>query len=499
MAEHLINADDAAQDLLACAAYVGEGVKSSDGHAETMKAVVPLYLAKGDVDMAAELANTVDDPFSRDRLLTAVAEKCAELDDDEYAFQLADAIEDHGLQAQARERIALQKSAKGDFEKAADIAAELHHPDYIFANIAIQRCAKGEFEKAREALDGIDFPAAEVQALYGIAAGRVGAEDHSKAVEFLDDAVEAASEIDHDEERIAAYLTIGHLYIEGKRKDKAVEVLDKARADAEELDNVHRDKFLGETAYGFFRAGSIELADRALDLVKDKTQTASCLLGYAREYWERGDKDQAMEALDEAYAILKSEKESETRDSRAKYGLFTNIAVQYARFEKADRAIEIAQENVNENEQYSGLAQIAQVLEMQGKDEPAHQAIKAITDDVNRMFGLIGLSDAADRAENREKALEILREASTMVETIDQLSSRSAAYNELIERFAAHGEPEKAREIAVENLELISQIKDDSVRSISLARLADTYGEAGFGLNDAEKDILGRIAGSGEW
>lgn len=498
MAEHLINPADAASDLLACATFVAEGINSSDGHADAMKAIVPLYLAKADVDTAAELANTVDDPFSRDRLLTTIAEKCAAIDDDEYAFQLADAIEDHGLQAQARERIALQKSAKGEFEKAADIAAELAHPDYVYAAIAIQRATNGEFEKAQEVLDGIDFPAAEVQALCGIAAGRISAEDHAKAVEFLDDAVEAASEIEHDEERIGAYLTIGYLYIEAKRKDKAVEVLDKARADAEQLDNVHRDKFLGESAYGFFRAGTVELADRALDLVKDKTQIASCLLGYAREYWERGEKDQALEALDEAHAILRSEKDAETRDSRAKYALFTTIAVQYARFEKADRAIELAQENVNENEQYSALAQIAQVLELQGKDEAAHQAVKAIGDEVNRMFALIGLSDAADRAGNKEKTIEILREASTMVETIHQVSSRSAAYNELVERFAAHGEPEKAREIALENLELISQIKDDSVRAISLVKLADVYGVAGFKLVDAEKEILGRMVGRGE-
>jgi tetratricopeptide (TPR) repeat protein len=499
MAEHLINPDDAASDLLACATFVAEGVKSSDGHADAMKAIVPLYLAKADVDMAAELANTVDDPFSRDRLLTAVAEKCAALDDDEYAFQLADAIEDHGLQAQARERIALQKSAKGDFEKAAEIATELHHPDYVFADIAIQRFAKGEFEKAQDVLDGIQFPTAEVFALQAMAAERIRAEDNSKAVELLDDAAEAAGEIEHDEERIRAFAETGNLFIEAKRKDKAVETFDKVRAEAEQLDNLHRDFFLGAAAVGFLQAGSVELADRALDLVKNKSQTSSCLLGYAREYWEREEKDQAVEALDEAYAILKSEKESETRDSRAKYALFTTIAVQYARFEKADRAIEIAQENVNENEQYSGLAQIAQVLELQGKDDAAHQAIKAISDDVNRMFGLIGLSDAADRAGNKEKAVEILREASTMVETIQQLSSRSGAYNELVERFAAHGEPDKAREIALENLEIISQIKDDSVRAVSLARLADVYSEAGFELVDAEKEILGRMAGSAEW
>ena len=79
MAESLIAAEDARRDLLACAGFVAEGIKSSDGHSDAMKAIVPLYLERDEVDMAAEIANTVDDPFARDRLLTMVAEKCADM------------------------------------------------------------------------------------------------------------------------------------------------------------------------------------------------------------------------------------------------------------------------------------------------------------------------------------------------------------------------------------------------------------------------------------
>ena len=112
MSDHFISFDDAENDLLACAAYLGERIRSSDGHAEAMRAIIPRYLAKGSVDLAAELANAVDDPFSRDKLLTMVAERCAELGDDEYAVQLADAIEDHGMRSQALESaLSLSKGA----------------------------------------------------------------------------------------------------------------------------------------------------------------------------------------------------------------------------------------------------------------------------------------------------------------------------------------------------------------------------------------------------
>src|SRR5687768_1406149 len=100
MAEHFISREDAENDLLLGAAYLAESIPSGEAHASAIGAVVPKFLATGNVDLAAELANSVDDPFTRDRLLISVAAKCAEIDDDEYALQLVEAIEDPGLQAQ---------------------------------------------------------------------------------------------------------------------------------------------------------------------------------------------------------------------------------------------------------------------------------------------------------------------------------------------------------------------------------------------------------------
>src|SRR5688572_30601782 len=113
MPDLFISLEQAEADLLAAAAYMAERIKSSDGHAEAMSTVLPMYLDRGDVDLAAELANAVADPHSRDRLLIRVAEKCALVDDDEYAVQLADAIEDHGLRSEAFELIGLAKAGQG--------------------------------------------------------------------------------------------------------------------------------------------------------------------------------------------------------------------------------------------------------------------------------------------------------------------------------------------------------------------------------------------------
>src|SRR5947208_16744771 len=129
MTEHFISRDLASEDMFTAAAYLAESIRSADGYAEAMNVVIPAYLDKGNVDLAAELANSVEDPFSRDRLLMRVAAKCAEIDDAEYALQLADAIEDHGVQAEARERVANIRAAKGDTATALEIAGGMVHPD----------------------------------------------------------------------------------------------------------------------------------------------------------------------------------------------------------------------------------------------------------------------------------------------------------------------------------------------------------------------------------
>lgn len=490
MSDHLISFADAQSDLLSCSAFLAEAIQSRDGRAQAMMAVVPLYLAKGDVDTAAELANTVDDPFVRDRLLIAVAEKCAAVDDDEYAMQLVEAIEDFGLQSQARERIGQQLAANGKFEKAREVAETMDHRDTVLAGIATRQHTDGDQDAALKSINEIGFPGSAVHALLAMAAGDIEAEEFERSAELLEKASIAAEDIEHDEEKIRAFIDIGNAFIAAKRHDRAIETLDKGRGFTDVLDNIHRDNFLGGVSLGFLRAGSLELADRTLDSVADKTQIASCLLGFAREFWRRDEKTEALEALEEGHAILRSQHEKETRDSKAKYALFTAIAVQFAGFEKGERAIGIALEIADENESMNALGQIAQILTIQKNDELARQALNSIPDDVHRMFALIRVSDAAASNGENEKATDILEEAHALAESVPQLASRSSAFIEFAKRFLQHGNSDRAREISLENLQTISTIRDESTRATAIANLAELYEDAKFEMNPVEQKTV---------
>ncbi|CAN5435973.1 hypothetical protein BH10ACI3_BH10ACI3_13230 [soil metagenome] len=490
MNEVFISVESAEGDLLACAAFLAERIKSSDGHAEAMTAIIPRYLTSGDVDLSAELANAVDDPYSRDKLLILVAEKCAELDDDEYALQLADSVEDQGLQSQAYERIGQIKARQGNIAKAAEIAEVMAHPDFVYAGIAVRQAASGDPAAADATLAGIAFPTAKVGALQQMAAAAVEAEDYDKAVEILDRATATAGEIEHDEEKIRAFCDIGNHFLEAKRNDKAIETFDAARALTEQLDNTHRDFFFVNCALGFLYSGSLELADRTLDLVNDKTQMASALVGFSRESWRKDEKEDALETLDEAYEILKSQRETETRDSRGRNTLHASIGAQFAGYGKTDRGIEIALENQDPNEEMAALTQIAQILTVQKEEELARQTVEMIREDPNRLFALVGMGDEKVRQGEDSAAITLFEEAATLSETIPQLGSRSNILNEIAARLVERGRPEKARELLLENLSVIAQIRDQSSQAATLASLADVYVLAGFEVSEEERQYL---------
>lgn len=498
MAEHQISFDAARNNLLACATFLAEDIKSSDGHATAIKEIVPHYLLRNNVDLAAALADTVDDPFVRNRLLSKVADKCAEINDDEYALQLIEAIEDDGLQAEALENIAIRKASAGDYEKAYEIVSTLDHPSHALGMISYQLTVDNREAEARETLARIEYPAAKVNALQLIAEHYEMKGEKEKANLALDEAVTAAEETDFPEEKIRVLQYIAEHYRANGRNDKSIETFDRAKTIAEKIDGVHRDNLLAGIALGFLRTGSVELADRTLDLVADNTQVSLCLVGFAQEFWEKREKEDALETLEEAYAIMKSQKDSEIRDSRARFNLWGSVATQFARFGKAERGIEIAQENIEENEQMSALASIAQICVAQGRDELAHQAINAIREDSRRMFALIGISDAKNNSGDRESAVALLNEAAVLCETVPQLASRSSAYNELSKRFQNYGQIGKARELLHDNLEIISQIRDESVRAVTLSQLAEFYKEAEFELQDEEKRILLTMISSAE-
>jgi hypothetical protein len=468
--------DKAENNLLACATYLAEKIKSADGYAEAISQIIPYHLAKNDVDLSADLADSVAEPFTRDDLLTIVAVKCAEIDDDEYALQLVEAIEDFGHKSLATEKIVAVKAQKSEFAKAFKIAENLNDDTNALASIA----AFQNIEDALQTIEKIEFPSAKVHTLIELY-------HREKDVNLIEKAVLIADDIEFDEERLRAYNDTASNFISANRNDRAIETLSKAQQIAEKIDGVRRDNLLSEVSLNFFRAGSVDLADRTLDLIADKHQIAATLFGFSKEYLSSEEVDEALETLEESFEMLKSQSDREVRDSKARFELFAVIAVRFASLGKNERAIEIATQNPFEDMRNYALTQIAQISVLQGKADLANQSIKLISEEPPKMLAMISLSEAYKKAEKPDEAEKILHEAYSFCETVPQLTQRSIAFNNICENL---GETEKSRQIAGENLKIITRILDESQRAVAVAGLSKTFETLNFTLNENEKELL---------
>lgn len=499
MTQSIVDFETAQTDLLAAAAHLAGTIKSSDGHAEAVREIVPFYLAKDDVDAAAQLADSVEDPFVRDKLLIDVAEKCAALDDDEYALQLADAIEDVGLQAIARERVAVQKAVKNEFDKATAIIETLDHPSDALAAVAVRRALGGDEEGARRTISQIEFHAARVNALQEIALGVAEKGDTEKANEFLTQAHAEAKEIEFAEEKIRALVSIAGHYTENGRADRGIEIFSEAQSAIEKLGGAHRESLLSTVSVGFLQAGSLDLADRALDLISDKTHIAATLAAFAEEFDRRGESGEALEALEESYAVLKSQRDREVRDTPLKFGVLEKIAVLFARFGKSDRALEAAAEIASEKNRFSALAAISKIQFEKSDGEAGARTLDLIEDELTRVFALINFSDAKRKAGEAETALKFLDEADALSRHPQQLPLRVAALNRIAERYSILGETEKARGAAGESLRFAARITDESEKAVALARMSGVYQNLGFDLDETDRETLRTILRRAGW
>ncbi|REJ78213.1 MAG: tetratricopeptide repeat protein [Acidobacteria bacterium] len=482
--------DTAGENIISCAVFLADNIKSGEARAAALEPIIGRFLEKGDVDSAALYADNIGDPFLRDRMLIRVVAKCVELNDEEYGRQLIDAIEEDRARSTALETFALQKAAKGDFDEAISIADDLEHSSEAYSGIAVNYAARGQEEKALEILKEVDFYSSKIDALTEISALYNRSGKTEEAVRMLERALEGCVEIEFEEDRIRAYDKIAAMLVDVERRDIALQALEKARQLAERIDGAHRDGVLGNISVGFLAAGSVDLADRTLDLVADKTQLASALVGFSRLYLEEGDEEEASEAIEEAYAILQSEGDKEIRSSKARFQVFNAIAVQFARVGKFERAMEIAQSNPDPALVKSALVNISQVCVLQGEDDLARQAIGSLTDEAERVAALLQISDAKNSLDAKDEALEVVVEAEELADSVPQQMLRAEILTEVAKRYEYYGDSEKGRACASHCLAAVPDILGGGNRAAALCDLSEVFDKYGYEVSADDRRVL---------
>ncbi len=495
MSEQLVSKESASKDFLLCAVHLAEGIRSADARSDAAEAIVPMLLTRGDVDLAAALADSVADQLVRDRLLTETAVTCISAGDDEYAIQLAEEVTDSSLRSHAFERIACAKIKKGEIEDGLSLMSRTEFPDEVIIAAYVEKTMTGVSDD--ELLADLFLPYSRCLALQQSASCAFRDGKAAEAVAFLERAVVSAQDIDVPEERVRALTDIAHNLVDVGRRDLAISALDAALKSSESVETYHRPQLLSGVAIGFFKAGSTELADQVLDQVTDKTAIVTALLGFVGEHRVKAENEDAVATLEEAFQVIKGQAEKETRDTRAKFNQWRSVSVQLAELGLAARAIEIAKEMPDADMRSDIFSQLALRFVVQPNSEANEaEALSGVLDQSKKVFTLLSMSDEARKISN-DKSRALLERAVAEAESLEQLLARVGFSRELCSRQFSNDMEADARATAARCCSLIKDIRDEGMRAVALGELAAVYERLGKSPTSIEQQEMTALLSAG--
>jgi tetratricopeptide (TPR) repeat protein len=386
------------------------------------------------------------------------------------------------------------KATLGQFDTAMQVAGTLEHPDNIYAAAAIRHAAVREDDLAAEMVEKIAFPTLQANTYAHIAVDKFEAADNAAAEKWLEKAAASVEEILTDEEKLTELSGIADLYIRIGRKDLAIALISKARDAAERSETRSwRDQAFSSLAELYFRADSTDLAENTLDQIADTYWFARALTQFASIKAERGDEAGAIDDLEEACALLLSQKSGEIYDSAARSALLQRIAQEFAPLGKFERAMDVAGAITMPEYGDAARIRIAVASVNRGEDDHAEQAVRAINDDAFRPFAKLNMISAYRAKDENEKARTLLDEVHSEVDAIPQLRPQSELLNALAERAHDLGDDEKAMTLIEDSLRKIEQIKDQVYKVYFLAEVADKLTEMGLEPGHREKQVLNKM------
>lgn len=487
-----IERENAESDLLMCAAFVAERIGSADAHATSVSDTARRFAAKGELDLAAGLADSISDPHARDTVLSEIAAYCVQFNDDEYGFQLIEAIEEPNFQQHALHNIAVRQAAQQRFDDALETTKQIDDAAITIGDLAVRAAFAGDEKLARKLLEQIDLPNIRAQVLNGIAQSKSETGESTQAV--LNESLHEIENVEFDEEKTQLLFDAAGKFLDANENETALQVLSKAKLLAETLEPNFRAPALAQTAALFARANDFATGERILQTIESLHQAAVARVSFSEEFYAAGEIDKAVSNLEEALMLLKTNI-ARFVDSRSnsQFALWANIALNLAQLGKFERGLEVALEIPHEAAQSSALTNLAINFQSNGKDELARQTLSEFKTAADRIFGLLAVSRSAAQNGESEKSLALLNEAFEASEDIEQLNLRSEALSEIVEQFAARGETAKATEVLAENLQVVAAINNKSQQVALLADISATVEKANLELTEQMRGTLNTI------
>lgn len=479
------------EDALAASWRLAGAVKNAESYDELASAISQRYAGREEFDRAVEIADTINDPYTRDRNLAEIAVKADAVGEEDAAFQLLDSLEDLSHQATATSNIAIAHAAAGDFDRAIEIAETMEDRSATLAEIAVQCAGQGEGARALEIAGTLDFPLHASLVLTRVAASYIEAGRVGEGVELLSRALEEAAAIENADEKATTLSEIALQFSAAGQDEQAAVILSQALAVAENAEEIYKDLALSQIAATHSRLKQYDNAVKVAEKIDDAYQAASTLISLAViEHEDETRQAEAMQLLSDAYDLIRDEVPETQREETQRNGLLALLAIRYADFGQTEPSRKAAATLVEPEERLQALTAVAVRYAQAEKYDEAITAARAIDEETHKADALLKVSRVMLVTDAKERGGEILSEALSLNEKLSRPADRAHILSEAAIARAEAGQKEEAAPLIKRALLETKSINGEYHKATALLSIADACEKTEYELDDEAQEIL---------
>jgi len=482
--------DDERVGFLGSAELIAQAIESPEDRAEVISLIAFRQAEAGNVEVAVDLVQTINDSYLRDQALTGLAAQCIQLGAADHAGELAEMIEDDGSYALATEQMAVAYAESGQFEKSIELADGLAESGPTLSRIALACVARDLVTQALELARSVDYADLKVPVLIELAAKALQDGRNTEALELLDEATTAAAEIEFFEQRISALVAIASLSKKCGQEERAFEILSQAQQLCTKSEDSAKDAAFAQIASGFAELQRSDQADQAIAEIENAFQFAHATASVALESHRAGDTARTRTLLAQAIETVRTEEVYGEQSLMVREVVLDELARSCALVARFDEALEMVGLMNSEDQQYRTVTEIAKLYVSSGNHQRVFEVTGLIKDNYARVLCEVEVVDAFIASEQTELADHTLSEARTRTAAIERPYQKAIALIAVASRFARREQRSIAAEVLFEALNALARIDGYYLQSRALITLAGKYRELGEEEGQREEAVL---------
>jgi len=479
-------------DYLTCALRLAESLHG-DAHLEITEAIALYYVDAGQLDRGVELAEQVPDAYARDSLLAVITAKAVASEDEDYATELLETIEDPILHNSAIEKMAIEFARRGEFDAALGLTDQLEDNASALGAIAALYWQSGQKDEALELARSIEFAQESAIALVQLA--RLS-DDNDESLNLLVEARSVAEEIDSAELKVFALIAIASGYEERAEREQSLETLNRAFEVCEDFESGNlvglsadfaRDEALMEIVQGLLRLQDLSKATDVAEAIDDRFLFARANLGVAVARGKDSQPSEAAGYLDEAKSVIVELQPYGAQEAEVLDALIIDLAMSYANYKNYDEARRIIRSLTSEEKQRLVLNELGKLCGNAGDDRVVSEIAEHLGSPYDKARYWLGIYDSASQPELSESAMA---KALAKAEGIEQPVEKAEVFTGIALRFAKSERNPQAENYFLAATNAATLIEGSFLKARAFLRLAKASQDAGRNPNQNEQRLL---------